>query len=305
MNNKLKERILQLKKQLDAVILVHNYQLPEVQDIADFLGDSLELSRKAAEVKNNVIVFCGVHFMAETAYILSPQKTVLLPDINSGCPLANMVTKKDVINLKKKYPSLPVVGYINTPAEVKAELNYCCTSANGVEVVQKIESNDIIFVPDKYLGSYIKKITKKNLILWNGFCPTHVKILARDIEKLKKEFPSAKVMVHPECNLEVQNIADKIVGTGGMIKFVSEEKNTEVFIVGTEIGMCYRLEKLFPDRKFIPASKLAICPNMKKNNLEKIIWALENLQPKIVVEEDIRIKAYNSIKRMYEITSKK
>jgi len=248
-------KILKLKKERDAIILAHNYQLEEIQDIADYLGDSLDLSRKAAEVNNKIIVFCGVYFMAETANILAHEKIVLLPDINSGCPLANMITKKDVVNLKKKYPRVPVVGYINTPAEVKAEIDYCCTSANAVEIVQSIDSEDIIFVPDKYLGAYVKNVTKKNLILWNGFCPTHVKILEEDIVKLKKIFPSAKVVVHPECTLNVQNLADKIAGTGGMIKYVQQEKNCNDFIIGTEVGMCYRLKKIVPRKKFYPCIK--------------------------------------------------
>ncbi len=304
MNNKteLIKKILELKKQHDALILVHNYQLEEVQDIADFLGDSLDLSKKAAQAPQKTIVFCGVHFMAETAKILAPKKIVLLPDINSGCPLANMITKKDIFDLKKKYPKSTVVGYINTPAEIKSEIDYCCTSANAVHVVQSIGSENIIFIPDKYLGAYVKNVTKKNLILWNGFCPTHVKILEKDITKLRQSYPKAKVVVHPECTIEVQNVADEIAGTAGMIKFVQKNQDTEVFIIGTEVGMCYRLSKLFPEKKFIPASKLAICPNMKKNSLEKILWCLQDLQPQIFVEEKIRIKAYESIKKMYKIT---
>lgn len=295
------KRILELKKERDAVILAHNYQLPEVQDIADYLGDSLDLSNKAKELKNRTIVFCGVHFMAEVANILSPEKIVLLPDITSRCPLADTITKKDIKKLKKKYPSVPIIGYINTSAEVKSEIDYCCTSMTAVEVVNNINSDKIIFVPDKYLGSYVEKITKKKLILWTGYCPPHLKILRSDILKLKKKFPEAKVIVHPECSLEVQEIADKITGTNGMIKYV-QNTDCEVFIVGTEVDMCYRLKKLFPEKKFIPATPLAVCEDMKKNNLEKILFCLEEMQPQIVVKKNIREKAYETIKKMFFIS---
>lgn len=303
-DKKIVEDIKKLKKEKDAVILVHNYQLPEVQDIADFLGDSLDLSTKAKLLENKVIIFCGVHFMAETAYILSPHKTVILPDLTSGCPLADMITKKDVVELKKKYPEVPVVGYINTSAEVKSEIDYCCTSANAVEVVNKIPQQTIIFLPDKYLGSYVKKNTKKDIILWDGYCPTHLKILKEDILELKQKYPNAKVVVHPECNLEVQEIADKVAGTSGMIKYVQQNNDVKYFIIGTEIGMCYRLKKLFPKNEFIAASEIALCPNMKKNTLEKILFSLETLQPKVVVEEEIRKKAIKSIENMYNLMEK-
>ncbi|MCS7230879.1 MAG: quinolinate synthase NadA [Elusimicrobiota bacterium] len=302
MSEQIIERINTLKKEKDAVILVHNYQLSEVQDIADYLGDSLDLSTKAKELSNKVVVFCGVHFMAETAYILSPQKVILLPDLESGCPLANMITREDVLNLKKRYPDIPVVGYINTSAEVKSEIDYCCTSANAVEVVSKIPSDKIIFVPDKYLGSYVQRMTKKNIILWHGYCPTHLKIIKEDIIKLKQQYPQSKVMVHPECSLEVQDVADVIVGTSGMIRYVRQNLEVETFIVGTEIGMCYRLKKLFPEKNFIPASEYAVCPNMKKNSIDKVLYCLENLEPKITVKEEIRIKALRAIENMYKIT---
>ncbi len=301
MNTLIIEEIKKLKEEKDALILVHNYQLPEVQDIADYLGDSLDLSTKARDAKNKVIIFCGVHFMAETAYILSPQKTVILPDLNSGCPLADMITKQELINLKKKYPGVPVVGYINTSAEVKSEIDYCCTSANAVEIVSKIPSDTVIFIPDKYLGSFVQRVTKKNIILWHGYCPTHLKILKEDIIKLKQTHPDAKVVVHPECSLEVQEVADKIAGTSGMIRYVKENPDVKTFIIGTEVGMCYRLKKLFPDKEFIPASNRAVCPNMKKNTLDKILSSLQTFQPKIVVEEEIRQKALNSIINMYKL----
>ncbi|MEN3014323.1 MAG: quinolinate synthase NadA [Endomicrobiia bacterium] len=293
--------IKKLKEEKDAVILAHNYQLPEIQDIADYLGDSLDLSTKAKELPNKVIVFCGVHFMAETAYILSPNKIILLPEPESGCPLANMITADDVKKLKEKYPQIPIVGYINTTAEVKAEIDYCCTSANAVEIVSRIDSNRIIFLPDKYLGSFVKNRTKKDIILWNGYCPTHLKISKLEILKLKEKYPDAKVMVHPECSIDVQEIADEVVGTSGMIRYVRENENIKSFIVGTEIGMCYRLKKLYPDKEFIAVSERVLCPNMKKNTLEKILISLETLAPQIVVEESIRKKAIKSIINMYQI----
>ncbi|MCX7956525.1 MAG: quinolinate synthase NadA [Endomicrobia bacterium] len=299
--DKIIKDIKKLKEEKEAIILVHNYQLPEVQDIADYLGDSLDLSTKAKELQNKVIVFCGVHFMAETAYILSPNKTIILPEPKSGCPLANMITASGVKKLKEKYPGVPVVGYINTSAEVKAEIDYCCTSANAVEVVSAIDSDKVIFLPDKYLGSFVKNKTKRDIILWDGYCPTHLKISKLEIIKLKEKYPDAKVIVHPECSLEVQEIADKIAGTSGMIKYVEKEKNIKRFIVGTEVGMCYRLKKLYPDKEFIAASERAICPNMKKNTLEKILISLETLTPKIIVEESVREKAIKSIINMYQI----
>jgi quinolinate synthase len=302
--NEIIEKIKQLKKERNAVILVHNYQLPEVQDIADYLGDSLDLSIKAKETDADVIVFCGVHFMAETAYILS-NKTVLLPDITSGCPLADMITKKDVLELRKKYPAVPIVGYINTSAEVKSEIDYCCTSANAVEIVSKIPSDKVIFVPDKYLGSFVKKKVKdKEIILWDGYCPTHLKILDEDIKKLKKKYPDAKVVVHPECSLAVQELADEVCGTSGMIKYVKNHREVKTFIIGTEVGMCYRLKKLFPEQEFIPVSQLALCPNMKKNTLEKILYSLEELEPKIVLDKEIALKAKKCIDNMFELMKK-
>jgi len=299
--NEIIKKIEELKNKKNAVILAHNYQLPEVQDIADYLGDSLDLSMRAKDTNADIIVFCGVHFMAETAYMLS-KKTVILPDITSGCPLADMITKKDVLELRRKYPGVPIVGYINTSADVKSEIDYCCTSANAVQIVSKIPSDKVIFVPDKYLGSFVKRKAKdKEIILWDGYCPTHLKILDEDIKKLKKKYPLAKVVVHPECNLAVQELADEVCGTSGMIKYVKNNPQVKTFIIGTEVGMCYRLKKLYPEQEFIPASDLAICPNMKKNTLEKILYSLEEEQPKVVVNEEIFKKAYNCIERMFSL----
>lgn len=294
------EKIEKLKKERNAIILAHNYQLPEIQDIADFVGDSLELSRIAKKVEEKVIVFCGVHFMAETASILAPEKKVLLPDLNAGCPLANMITAEDVRRLKKEFPNALVVAYINTSAEVKAESDYCCTSANAINVVEKVPSEEIIFIPDRNLGYYVSKNTKKKMYIWNGFCPTHQRILPQDIERLKKEHPNAKVVVHPECRKEVLELSDKIASTSGIIRFVKEDEGKE-YIIGTEMGILHRLRKECPDKIFYPASYLSVCPNMKKITLEKVLWALEDLEPEVKVKEPIRSRALKAIENMLNL----
>jgi quinolinate synthase len=294
------EKIKKLKEDRDAIILAHNYQLPEIQDIADFVGDSLELSRIAKNAKEKIIVFCGVHFMAETASILAPEKKVLLPDINSGCPLANMISPDDVKRLKREFPNAKVVAYINTSAEVKAESDYCCTSANAISVVEKVPSDEIIFIPDRNLGYYVSKHTNKKIYIWNGFCPTHQRILPQDIEKLKSKYPNAKVVVHPECRREVLDLADKIASTSGIIEFVKEDEGNE-YIIGTEMGILHRLRKEVPEKIFYPASYLSVCPNMKKNTLEKVLWALEELNPEVKVPEPIRTRALKAIENMLNL----
>ena len=300
-NQKLIEDILQLKKERKAVILAHNYQLPEVQDIADFSGDSLGLSQEAAKTEAEIILFCGVHFMAETAAILCPDKTVLMPDKNAGCPMANMITLRQLRELKKKHPGAMVVTYINSKAEIKAESDYCCTSSNAINVVKSIpEDKEIIFIPDKYLGSYVASQTRRNLILWEGYCPTHRRILPEDILKRKALYPKAEVIVHPECIPEVIAMADKVLSTTGICKYAKESKSEE-FIIGTEIGILHRLKKENPEKKFYPASELADCPNMKLNNLEKLLWSLEDLVYKVEVSEDIAQGAKRSIDRMLEL----
>jgi quinolinate synthase len=297
----LAERIIALKKKRKAVILAHNYQLPEVQDVADYRGDSLELSRVAAKTEAEVIVFCGVHFMAETASILSPQKTVIMPDINSGCPMANMMTAEDLRKLKAQHPRAVAVGYVNTSAEVKAELDICCTSTNAVAVVNFLkDKEEIIFVPDKYLADFVSKKTGRKLIFWNGFCPTHVRILPEDIKRERKFHPFAKVMVHPECLPQVVALADAALSTSQMGKFAKEDAAKE-FIVGTEVGLIYRLKKDNPSKEFYPASEAAICPNMKRTTQEKIVWALEELKEEVRVSDDIRKRAKRAIDKMLEI----
>jgi quinolinate synthase len=297
----LEEKIQELKKKRNAVILVHNYQLPEVQDVADFRGDSLELSRIAAKTEGKVIVFCGVHFMAETASILCPDKKVIMPDVNAGCPMANMITVEDLKKLKKEHPEAMVVGYVNTSAEIKAELDVCCTSTNAVAVVNALKnSEEIIFVPDKYLADYVSKKTGRKLISWNGFCPTHIKILPEDIKREKKFHPFAKVMVHPECLPSVVALADVALSTSQMGKFAKETDAKET-IVGTEVGLLYRLKKDNPSKEFYPAAEAAVCPNMKRTTQEKILWALEELKEEVRVCDDIRLRARRAIDRMLEI----
>ncbi|MFA5156759.1 MAG: quinolinate synthase NadA [Candidatus Omnitrophota bacterium] len=297
----LAKKIRELKKKRDAVILAHNYQLPEVQEVADFCGDSLELSRKAAKTEAKIVVFCGVHFMAETASILCPQKKIIVPDIHAGCPMANMITVDDLKQLKKEHPDAVAVGYVNTSAAVKAELDYCCTSTNAVAVVNALkDAKEIIFIPDKYLADYTSKRTGRKLIAWNGFCPTHVKILPEDIKREKRFHPEAKVIVHPECLSSVVALADAVLSTSQMSKFAKETSAKEM-IVGTEVGMIYRLKKDNPDKEFYPASERAVCPNMKRTTQEKILWALEELKEEVRVSDEIRSRAKKAIDRMLEI----
>jgi len=300
MTNSIIEQIQALKKERNAVILAHNYQRPEVQDIADFVGDSLELSQKAVKTTADVIVFCGVHFMAETASILNPDKTVLLPDAGAGCPMANMINAVQLREKKKELNGCTVVTYINSTAYVKAESDYCCTSANGVKVVNSIKSDNILFVPDQYLGAYISNQTGKKMTLWPGYCPTHARITPEDVIQRKKEHPNAKAVVHPECKPEVIALADEALSTSGIIRYASREDVKEL-IVGTEVEILHRLKKENPGKKFYPVSDLAVCPNMKKITLEKILESLKTMKPEIKVPEDIRIKARASVDRMLEI----
>ncbi|MBM3120399.1 MAG: quinolinate synthase NadA [Chloroflexi bacterium] len=294
------EKILGLKEKRNAVILVHNYQLGEVQDIADFVGDSLDLSQRAAKTDASVIVFCGVHFMAETASILCPDKTVLLPDMHAGCPMANMITAPQLRARKKEHPKATVVCYINSSAAVKAESDVCCTSANAVGVIESLAADEILFVPDQYLGHYVSSKTSKKMILWPGFCPTHARILPEHIIKLKHEYPEAKVVVHPECKPGVIALADEVLSTSGMIKFAGREDVRQI-IVGTEIGIIYRLRKENPGKHFIPVSEQAVCPNMKLITLEKVLWSLEEMAPVVKVPERIRLKAKKAVDRMLAV----
>jgi quinolinate synthase len=302
LNQPIIEKISALKIQRQAVILAHNYELGEVQDIADFVGDSLELSQKAAKTDAPVIVFCGVHFMAETAFILSPHKKILFPDMQAGCPMANMITAEQLIAKKKELPGAAVVCYVNSTAAVKAESDVCCTSANAVKVVNSLDAKEILFVPDQYLGYYVSTKTDKKMHFWPGYCPTHARIRPEDILRTKAEYPGAVVIVHPECRPETQALADQVLSTGGMARFVLSSNAKEV-IVGTEVGFIYRLRKENPLKKFIPASEQAICPRMKLITLEKVLWALEAMAPEVKVPEFIRVRAIQAVNRMLEIGS--
>ncbi|BAI79977.1 quinolinate synthase, subunit A [Deferribacter desulfuricans SSM1] len=296
----IKKEIRRLLKEKDAVLLAHNYQIDDIQEIADFTGDSLGLSIEASKVKNKTIVFCGVHFMAETAYILSPDKKVLLPEIDAGCPMADMVTAEGLREMKKKYPGVPVVCYVNSSAEVKAESDICCTSANAVNVVKSLDTDKVIFVPDKNLGHYVSRFVDKEIILWEGYCPIHNRVTKKEILELKEKYPDAIFVAHPECPPEVVDLADHVCSTSGVYKYVKESDNKR-FIIGTEEGVGYRLKKENPDKEFIFAYKGFQCKNMKKTTLKKIYDALIKEQYVITVDEVIREKALKSIKRMLDI----
>lgn len=297
----LTEKIIRLKKERRAVILTHNYQLPEVQDIADFVGDSLELAQRAAKTNAKIIVLCGVYFMAETAAIINPNKKILVPDKTAGCPMADMIGVEEVKRLKKKYPKAAVVCYVNSTAEVKAESDICCTSSNAQKIINSLKDyKQIIFVPDKYLGGFLSLSSDKEFILSSGYCPIHTKISPKRIDKLKKKYPKAKVIVHSECAPAVRERADKILSTGKMCKFVKNSSSSD-FIIGTEREIMHRMRKENPKKNFIHASPLAVCPDMKKNNLEKIYDVLENLSNEVVVEEKIRLMAARCVKRMLEV----
>lgn len=301
MTDHLIDKINKLRKEKNAVILAHNYQIGEIQDIADFTGDSLGLSIKAAATEADIIVFCGVLFMAETAAILSPKKTVLLPDKEAGCPMADMITAEQLQKMKNEHPKAVVVCYVNSSAEVKALSNYCCTSSNAIEVVSSIEPDkEIIFVPDKNLGQYVMEKTNRNLLLWPGYCPTHVQPLIEEVKNIQAEHPDAITLAHPECNKEVRLCADELLSTGQMLNYVGQSENTE-FIIATETGIIHTLKKQNPDKKFYLASRRFVCPNMKKITLEKVFFSLEDMQYKISVDEDIAEKAKLALERMVKI----
>ncbi len=292
-----------LRRSRNAVIIAHNYQLGEVQDIADYVGDSLELSRTAAATPAELIVFCGVHFMAETAAILAPQKTVLLPVLDADCPMARMVDAAGLRALKSKHPGAVVVGYVNTTAEVKAECDICCTSANAERVIASIPpGREILFVPDQYLGDFIRRRTGRDMILWPGYCPTHARILPQHIETLRRAHPQAPVIVHPECRPEVAALADAVLSTGAMVRFARETQASTI-LVGTEIGLIHRLARENPGKRFIPVTEQAICPNMKKIDLHDVYRALEHLQYRITVPEAIRVRAEQAVQRMVAVTA--
>jgi quinolinate synthase len=297
----LNKQIKELAREKKAIILAHNYQIPEIQDIADVSGDSLELSQIAAKNDAAMIVFCGVHFMAESASILSPEKKVIIPDPNAGCPMADMVGAEDVARLREEHPDAMVVTYINSSAAVKAVSDVICTSSNAVKIVERIQADKIIFLPDKNLGSYVQRFTQKKIILWRGFCPTHEKFSVRDLESIRAKHPDAFLMVHPECRPEVIDLADEVFSTGQMVSFVKKTDRKKI-IVGTEIGMIHKLKSVAPHIEYIPASDDFICPNMKKINLQKLYTALQREEVPVYVDGSIRKKARLALDRMLELS---
>ncbi len=299
--NRLAEEILRLKEERKAVLLVHNYQRPEIQDLADFLGDSLELSRKAASVEAEVIVFCGVHFMAETACLVNPGRTVLLPALEAGCPMADMISAEQLRGKKGEHPEATVVCYVNSSAAVKAESDICCTSANAVRVVESLPpGREILFIPDQYLGDWVAAQTGRTMHLWPGYCPTHMKITGKKVLEGKEKHPGALALVHPECRPEAKAAADAVLSTGGMIRFVRESP-VETFLIGTETGILHRLKKENPEKQFFPVNPKAVCPNMKTITLEKVLFALREMRPQVTVPEGIRSRAMAAVERMLAV----
>ncbi len=297
------KKLGELKKSRNAIILAHNYQIEEIQDIADFVGDSLELSRKASQTNADVIVFCGVKFMAESAKILSPEKTVLLPVKNAGCPMADMVDVESLKKFKTKYPKAKVVTYVNSSAAVKAESYICCTSSNAIEIVESTPSRQIIFAPDKNLANYVSKYTDKEIIVWNGYCPTHDSITVNDVEKIKNSYPKAKIAIHPECNIEVLKLADYVGSTAGILNY-AKSVDSKTIVVGTEKGLIHRLKIENPGKEFIPLKDNFVCYNMKKTTLESIVEALEDMKFEIKIPENVQIKAKKALSRMLNINEK-
>jgi quinolinate synthase len=299
--SELQQQLRDLAAERDAVILAHNYQRPEVQDAADHVGDSLELSRKAAATTASVILFCGVHFMAETAKILSPTKTVLMPDTRAGCPMADMVTAEGLRRLKAEHPGAVVVAYVNTSAEVKAETDVCCTSANAPKIVAGIPAEQpIIFVPDRNLGDWVAQETgRTNMIMWPGYCPVHEQMTADEVSAVMAAHPGAVLMAHPECNREVRALAEVITSTSGMLRYPATSDAT-AFVVATETGLLHRLHGLYPEREFFPAARGAVCPNMKLTTLDKAIQALDEGLNEIVVPPRIAERALAAVERMMQ-----
>lgn len=297
----LQERIETRKGELNAVVLGHNYQRGEIQDVSDLLGDSLALSQEASETDADVIVFCGVHFMAETAKILSPEKTVLMPDLRAGCPMADFVTGDALQRLKARHPGAAVVAYVNSTAEVKAESDLCCTSSNAVEVVETIPRDQpIIFVPDRNLARYVARETgRDNIIAWDGYCYVHDDMVLEELDRAKEAHPEAVVVIHPEARQDLLDRADEVTSTSGIVRLAGEHDS---LIIGTERGLVDRLKSDYPEKTFIPLSGAAICGNMKLNTLAKLAWSLDHLEHEVTMDEEIRARAEASLKRMLEIS---
>jgi quinolinate synthase len=295
----MRDRLRRLKEENDAVILAHNYQCDEVQDAADYVGDSFELSKIASEINCRVIVFCGVDFMAENAAILSPEKQVLLPVKEAICPMSHMITRNDVRQLKKRYPETPVVCYVNTSADVKAECDTCCTSANAVKIVNALDADRILFIPDRNLGDYLATKTEKEIISWDGFCATHQMITLGDVLIKRQEQPDCEIVVHPECRPEVIAAADYVYGTGGMLRHAAKS-NAHHIAIGTEVGMLHRLATQEPNKEFSALAE-AVCPNMKRTRLKDAVQALEQKKHRIIVPENVRKDAKKALDKMLEM----
>jgi quinolinate synthase len=300
-NVSLIKKIKQISLEKNALIIAHNYQNPEIQDIADHVGDSYELSKIAADNKSDIIVFCGVHFMAESAAILAPQKKILLPELSAGCPMAEMIDAKSLIAFKNEYPESKVVTYINSTAEVKAESDVICTSSNAVKITNNIDSNEIIFIPDKNLGKWVAKQSNKIIHLWKGFCPVHANVSLDDILRCKSLHPQSLLMVHPECDPSIVEIADEVLSTGGMVNFVKSTKATSI-IVGTETGMIHKLKSVAPHIEYIAVADSFVCPNMKKITLEKVYNSLLYEVNEIRVDPDISFRARKALNMMLELS---
>ena len=296
----LAERIAALKEERNAVILAHNYQIPAVQEVADLVGDSLELARAAAKVDADVIVFAGVDFMAETAAILSPTKTVLLPAADACCPMAEMISAGEVRVLRERFPEAAVVAYVNTSADVKAESDICCTSANAVAVVESLDAEEVIFLPDRNLGRYVARFTTKKILPWEGYCIVHDRMTADEVMAARRDHPDAEVLVHPECRPEVIDLADHVFSTSGMVRHACASPTSE-FVIGTEVGLLHQLEKKCPGKVFYPLSKKAVCVNMEKTDLAKVLAALERCEPRVTVPEETAARARAAIRRMLDV----
>ena len=296
----LKQEIRGLLDERNAILLAHNYMRDEVQEIADITGDSLALSQQAAQTDKDVIVFCGVHFMAESAAILAPGKTVLLPRLDAGCPMADMITADDLLRFKANHPGVPVVTYVNSSADVKAVSDICCTSANALKVVDSLPDSEIIFTPDRNLGQYVARFSTKQFHFWDGYCPTHERLKPEAVSRLKEDNPDALFICHPECNPAVVALADHVCSTTGMYDYCRKSP-AKRFIIGTEAGILYRLRLENPEKEFIIASPALICPNMKLTSLEDILAALHTMQPVVTVPEAVRIPAKRALDRMLAI----
>lgn len=295
-----REKIAKLKKELQAIIVAHNYQRPEVQDVADFTGDSLELARKCVGIEAEVIVFCGVRFMAETAAILNPASTVLLSHPDAGCPLADTIGIESLKQWKDRYPEAAVVAYVNTTAAIKAESDICCTSANGVEAVNMVPNGEILFVPDRNLGHYVSTKVSKRIILYPGFCYVHDSVTAEQVILARQHYPQAKVLVHPECRPEVISLADAALSTAQMLRY-TRESNHKLFLIGTEKGMLYPLRKQNPEKEFHSMVNNFICTDMKKTTLETIVKVMQTMGNVVTVPEEVRVKAKQAIDKMLAI----